>query len=103
MGKLTGRNREEIDAQIRAFEIWPGAFSFWKEKRIKIIKAEAKKLPNEKKYDIGKVVVLGKNEIAVTCGSDFLVIKELQIEGKKPMGSEEFLKGHPGFVNSLLK
>lgn len=76
---------EEIERQIRAFHPWPGSFFFWKGKRIKIIEAEAvEKSPEDK--------------LAVKCGKDYLIIKKLQMEGKKPMDSEEFLRGHSDFI-----
>jgi methionyl-tRNA formyltransferase len=48
-------------------------------------------------------VVVPQNEIAVQCGKDFLVIEYLQLEGKKEMKSEEFLRGHPDFIGTILK
>lgn len=62
---------EYIDRQIRAFTPWPGAYTFWQGKRIKILKAH---LEQEK-----------------------LVIDEIQMEGGKPMPFKEFLLGHPEF------
>jgi len=61
-----------IEKQVRAFLPWPGAFTFWKGKRVKILKAHIEQ---------------GK-----------LVIDELQLEGKKPMSMREFLLGHPDFT-----
>ncbi len=64
---------QEIERQIRAFNPWPGAFTFIKHKgkalRIKILEA-----------DISK--------------ENKLIIKKLQPEGKKPMTFEEFQRGY---------
>ncbi|MCH7605199.1 methionyl-tRNA formyltransferase [Patescibacteria group bacterium] len=60
-----------IERQVRAFYPWPGAFTFWKGKRVKILKAHVAK--------------------------DKLVIDELQLEGKKPTTMREFLLGHKDF------
>lgn len=62
---------KEIEGQIRAFNPWPGTYAFHKGKRLKILKAR-----------------LEKNK---------LIIEEVQLEGKKPMLFEDFLRGHPGF------
>ena len=62
---------EYIERQVRAFTPWPGAFTIWKGKRVKILKAH---------------VEGGK-----------LVIDELQMEGKKPTTLREFLLGHKDF------
>lgn len=62
---------EEIDAQVRAFDPWPGTYTIWKNKRIKILETEIVK--------------------------DKLVIKKVQPEGKKPMTFDDFLRGHKDF------
>ena len=59
---------EYIERQVRALHPWPGAFTFWKGKRIKILKAHLEQ---------------GK-----------LTIDEVQLEGKKPTTFREFLLGH---------
>jgi len=80
----------EIERQIRAFYPWPGTFTFWKGKRIKILKAETSKTAPE-------------NNLAIKCGKDYLIIKKLQPEGKKPIEINDFLRGHPDFINFIPK
>jgi methionyl-tRNA formyltransferase len=75
-GKIDwNKSAQEIERKIRAFDPWPGAFTFIKKKdkkiRIKILKAELSK--------------------------DKLIIKKLQPEAKKPMSFEEFKKGYHEF------
>ncbi len=102
---------EAIEAQIRAFHVWPGTFFEWNGKKIKILEAETKELPNKNNYDIGEVIVspaealakAGWNKILVKCGQNFLIINKLQLEGKKPTNSEEFLRGHKDFIGTILK
>lgn len=60
-----------IERQVRAFHPWPGAFTFWKDKRVKILKAHV--------------------------AEDKLVIDELQLEGKKQTTMREFLLGNKDF------
>ncbi len=68
-GKIDwSRTPQEIERQIRAFNPWPGTFTFLKDKRIKILEAEV--INNE------------------------LVIKKVQPEGKRPMSYEDYLKAH---------
>ena len=64
---------EYIERQIRAFFPWPGVFTFWKGKRLKVLKSYIN--------DQGK-----------------FVIDELQLEGKKPTTYREFLLGHKDFI-----
>lgn len=110
------KTAEEIERQVRAFELWPESFTFWQSKnigkllKIKILKAKTLKSKEGMSYPVGKALVIPQSEICVQCGKgflpaegDFLVIEKLQLEGKKEMTSEEFLRGHPGFVGTVLK
>lgn len=101
------KEAEEIERQIRAFHIWPGSFTLWKKDgkvlRVKIIKADVKKLPNENNYPFGKAVASPENELLVNCRKNFIVIKKLQLEGKNPMSSKEFLMGYPEIIGAILE
>jgi len=94
---------ETIERKIRAFSPWPGTYTFWQDKKIKILKARAYQSPDNKKYETGKVLVVPQNEIGVQTEKDFLVIEQLQMEGKKELKAEEFLRGYQNFVGSILK
>lgn len=94
---------EDIERQIRAFNPWPGSYTFWEKNQIKILKARIFKFKDTPPYPIGKTLVVPQNELAVQCKKDFLAIERLQMEGKKPMGSEEFLRGHSDFIGTILK
>jgi len=102
------KSAEDLEKQIRAFDPWPGSFTFWeimkgKLLRIKIFKARVFTSPTGKTFSIGKVLVVPQNKAGVQCGKDFLLIEELQLEGQKPMESEKFLRGHPDFTHATLK
>jgi methionyl-tRNA formyltransferase len=107
-GRINWRKTaEELERQIRAFDPWPGSLTFWyknKEKiRIKILKARILKTTDPKTYSIGKTLVAPQNELCVQTGRGFLIIEKLQPEGKKEMFSEDFLRGHPDFIGTILK
>ncbi|MFA5355602.1 MAG: methionyl-tRNA formyltransferase [Candidatus Paceibacterota bacterium] len=93
----------KIDRKIRAFDPWPGAFTSWKGKIIKILKARAYVSPQGKGYPVGKVLIVPQNEIGIQCGKDYLAIEELQLEGKTPVKSEDFIRGHEDFLEATLK
>jgi len=102
------KSAEDLERQIRAFDPWPGSFTFWeimkgKLLRIKIFKARVFTSPTGKTFSIGKVLVVPQNKAGVQCGKDFLLIEELQLEGQKPMESEKFLRVHPDFTHATLK
>jgi methionyl-tRNA formyltransferase len=77
--------------QVRAFDIWPGTWTFWNKKQLKIIKA----MPSERKGAPGKVIFVEKDAFYVGTGDHCLKIMEVQLEGKSKTSVESFLLGHP--------
>ncbi len=108
------KTAEDLERQVRAFDLWPESFTFWQKAgkllRIKILKARIKKTTGNISYPIGKTLFAPQNELCVQCGKgfmegngDFLVIEKLQLEGKKEMGSDEFIRGQPDFIGTVLE
>lgn len=109
-GKINWQNTaEEIERKIRAFYPWPGAFTKAEveegtEKKIKILKSSVMKQTKICPIGVlGKTFMAPNDKIAVQAGKDFLIIEELQIEGKKPTTSKDFLKGNSDFIGIILK
>ncbi len=104
-GKIDWKKPAEyIERQIRAFQPWPGAFTFLKLKNLKILDADVlKQTKNGPFGPPGKTYLAPNDKIAAQTGKDFLIIEKLQLEGKKPMSSEEFLRGHLKFIGLALK
>jgi methionyl-tRNA formyltransferase len=87
------KNAIEIDRKIRAFTPWPSAFSFFDQKRIKIIRG---KNQDSKTYSHipGEILDVNKTGIQVYCGQNSTyLIEELQPEGKKVMSAYAFSLG----------
>ncbi|MFH1326125.1 MAG: methionyl-tRNA formyltransferase [Candidatus Falkowbacteria bacterium] len=93
------KSAEEIERQVRAYYPWPGTHASWRGKTLKIIKTN---IISENKHSAGKVFLF-ENQLAVQCEQDALLIKQLQLEGKKIMTSKEFLGGHQDIVGVVLK
>jgi len=101
-GKIDwNKSAKEIERMVRALNPWPGAYSRVKESIIKIVKAENETIKIND-YKIGEVF-LHDNKLAIQCGQDAIVINKLQLEGKKPMSGEEFLRGQNDFLGSVLE
>jgi methionyl-tRNA formyltransferase len=101
-GRITWtKPAEQIARRCRAFYPWPGAFTSWNEKRLKVLSARPLfvNLPAEAP---GKVVQVNSN-IAVVTGEGLLILEELQLAGKRPLSAEEFARGQRHFVGSLLQ
>ncbi|MFN3301433.1 MAG: methionyl-tRNA formyltransferase [Patescibacteria group bacterium] len=94
------KSAEEIEKMIRAYDPWPGTYTYIKSKMLKIIKADI--LKTEERRKPGMVFLTKKNELAVACGKNALILKEVQLEGKRKMTVQEFLNGHPEIINTLL-
>ncbi|QQG46398.1 MAG: methionyl-tRNA formyltransferase [Candidatus Niyogibacteria bacterium] len=93
---------EIIERKIRALNPWPGTYSFWNDKRIKILEAETPKmscLGGSIKY--GEVFKKDSG-VAVTCKNGAILVKKLQLEGKKSQDAKNFLNGHPDIIGAIL-
>lgn len=79
-----------LERMVRAFDPWPGTYTYYNGKMLKIWKASAKE---GREAAPGQILQAGKDGIEVSCGEGILVIRELQLEGKKRMNADEFLRG----------
>ena len=88
---------------VRAYDPWPGCYTWWRERRLKVI--EAIPLPGGKSEEKGKVVALlaeAKTAVGVQTRDGILGLVKLQLEGKRAMSAGEFIRGQRDFVGSLL-
>ena len=88
------RPAQEIERRIRAFTPWPSAFSYWQGKRVKVHGARpVAASPAPGTETPGTVVRAGADGIRVATGVGALILTELQLEGRKRMPAEAFLRG----------
>jgi methionyl-tRNA formyltransferase len=108
-GRINWQNPAQlIERRIRAFYPWPGSYTVWKKNnnkqiKIKIQKAELLKNMEKNQYSVGQTLVSQENELIVKCSQGYLIINKLQMEGKKEMTSQEFLRGHQDFINTIFE
>jgi len=91
----------KIERLIRGFNPWPGTFSKIGQQTLKIISVDHEIL-NINQYKTG-TIFLEKGQMAIQCGQNSLVILKLQLEGKKIMTVEEFLRGNKSFIGQVLE
>ena len=96
-----------IERQVRAYNPWPGAFCQFQEtgksKKMKVLKSNILVQTKHGPFGpVGKTFLAPDDKIAVQTGKDFLIITMLQPEGRKPMSSAEFLRGHWDFIGTIL-
>lgn len=92
----------ELERRVRAFQPWPGCYTFWQGKRLAII--ESAPIPVETATGVGRVVAFNKEETAfgVGTGQGVLGVVRVQLEGKRAMTSEEFVRGYRRLIGSVL-
>jgi methionyl-tRNA formyltransferase len=100
-GKIDWRKTaEEIERMTRAFNPWPGTWSKQQNKKIKIISVSSDSIKTSS-HKPGEIF-LHDNQLAIQCGQNALIIKNLQLEGKKETTAEELLRGHKDIVGQTL-
>jgi methionyl-tRNA formyltransferase len=52
--------------------------------------------------EIGRVVKLSDGSIGVVTGEGVLVLKEIQLAGRKALKAEDFVRGQPKFIGAVL-
>lgn len=81
----------EIERLIRGLNPWPSAYTKLNGKTLKIWDADVLEGENETP---GKIVNITKDQIWISTGEGILAVNELQLEGKKRMNTEDFLRGY---------
>ena len=89
----------QIWRRVRAYNPWPGCYTTWRGKRLRI--NDALPMPGDR-GEPGRVVPLDEGEAAVQTGEGILMLLSVQMEGKKQMCADEFLRGQRDFTGSLL-
>lgn len=90
----------EIERLIRGLNPWPSAFTYLGKKTLKLWKASVEAVNIDGKP--GEVIEVRKDALLVMTGKDALLIHELQLEGKKRLLAEEFLRGNDIPLGTIL-
>jgi methionyl-tRNA formyltransferase len=101
-GRLDWReSAAQLDRRVRAMTPWPGAFTYWQGKLLKILSARPVRsgLPAG---EPGQVVTSLETAVVLT-GDGGLELLEVQLEGKRAVPVIDFLRGRPDFSNSQLE
>ncbi len=103
MGRLDfSCTAKELERKVRAFDPWPGTYAnlngkmlkFWRCEEI-IFSREEMQRARENAWGYGSILRIEKDSFAILTGEGGLRVKELQMEGKRRMRAEEFLRGYP--------
>lgn len=96
-GKVNWQDtNQQICNRFRAFQPWPGIYTTWEDKSLKIIDC----VPSSEPITLQPGQV---QQNLVGCGENtVLELKTIQLEGKNPTSITDFLNGYPNFANSQL-
>lgn len=83
----------EVHNLIRGLSPFPGAFTKHNDKILKIFITEAVTEATQEATGVFKTD--NKTYLHITCSDGYIVVKELQLEGKKRMTIAEFIRGNP--------
>ena len=97
-----------LERKRRAFTPWPGLFTHWQEKVLKLLDVVA--LPAEAaetakpSWQPGQVLPLGISDVPVGIATTqgILGLKTVQMEGRRAVAAAEFLMGYPQFLDARL-
>jgi len=83
---------DEVHNLIRGLSPFPGAFTQLNEKMLKIYRSE--KEVTTPSVKAGQLETDAKTFLKFACSNGYINVKELQLEGKKKMSADEFLRGY---------
>lgn len=100
------KSAREIECLIRGLNPWPSAFTKFHGKTLKIwvaeVEAEDTNTDLAENVAPGEIVEVSKTTLKVQTGAGILSIRELQLEGKKRMEADAFLRGYPVQIGEQL-
>ena len=91
----------ELWRMVRAFQPWPGGYTTWQGRTVKIIEA----VPLSGEGMPGKVVAMSDEPgapVGVHAGAGILGLVRVQLEGKRVMSAAEFVRGQRDFIGAQL-
>lgn len=94
---------KELWCRVRAFDPWPGCYTEWRGNRLKLVKVMP--LYDQRSDVPGKVIALAPPApvtVGVQTRDSVLGLVRLQLEGKREVPAEEFVRGQRDFIGSQL-
>ncbi len=104
MGRIDwSMGAEDIERMVRAFNSWPGTYTSYNGKTLKIWESDVcEKKSVEKNVASGTIIAVENDAVYVKTGDKDLKITKLQLEGKKRMAVKDFLLGCKMKVGEVL-
>jgi len=94
-----------LERRLRAFTPWPGCYTRWEGKLLKILAGAAvgiERLPGNAPGQVVALPIGSIPPVGVVAGQGLLGLAKVQLEGRNAQGIEEFLRGYPRFLGTRL-
>ena len=86
------RSALEVHNQVRGLDPWPGAYTSLDGEMLKL----ARTTPQDNgDTPPGTVIAADRDGVRIACGSGTLLVRELQLAGRKRLDAADFLRGCP--------
>jgi methionyl-tRNA formyltransferase len=87
----------EVSRHVRAMNPWPGAFTFMPDREGRPLKFKVYEVAQNPRRSgpPGEVLRADARGILVGCGAGSVLLRQVQIEGKRRMAAKDFLIGKP--------
>lgn len=94
MGEIDfSKEAYEVELLVRGMNPWPSAYTYYQGKQLKIWEARAEEDEAVSEQESGTIIEVNKDFVTVQAGKGKVVIRSLQLEGKKRMSTHDFLLG----------
>lgn len=93
------RSADYIARQVRAFHPWPGTFTHWNGRQLKVHSATV--VDTDASGAPGTVVELPQG-VGVATSDGALLLRRVQMEGRQAQDIDDFARGYRDFVGSML-
>ena len=81
-----------IERLIRGLNSWPSAYTHYSDRTLKIWSADV--TTETSQAEPGTVTAVSRDSMVIACGSGSLILREVQLQGKKRMSVHDFLLGN---------
>jgi methionyl-tRNA formyltransferase len=84
---------------VRGLHPWPHAFTFYRGQRLIVLRSA---VVAATAAPAGTILEAVGDGLHIAAGQDAIAIREIQVEGRRPMSTRDFLAGHPLSVGDRL-
>lgn len=84
------QNAETIERMVRAYLLWPVAWTILNNKRVKLLRTRIGPPAALPPHTLVKL----KTGLGIAAKDNFLIVESLQLEGKKPITGSDFARGY---------